>query len=96
MQSNYLNLSRQEQDAAILKDVADNGTFAEYCIAIDPRYSMQWFHREIADKLEDGYRRLKQGKSVRLMIFMPLEMVRATRPPRNSLVGYLAKTLACR
>ena len=71
MQNNYLNLSRQEQDAAILKDVADNGTFAEYCIAIDPRYSMQWFHREIADKLEDGYRRLKQGKSVRLMIFMP-------------------------
>lgn len=32
---------------------------------------MEWFHEEIARKLEDGYRRLLRGEDVRLMIFMP-------------------------
>ena len=71
MQNKQNNLSEQEQSEAILKDVADNGTFAEYCIAIDPNYSLQWFHDEIAEKLEQGYKRLLNGEDVRMMIFMP-------------------------
>lgn len=64
-------MSENEKTAAILRDVAENGTFGEYCIAIDPTYQLEWFHREIAHKLEAGYRRLLKGESVRLMIFMP-------------------------
>ncbi len=71
VQNKQSNLSEQEQNAAILKDVADNGTFAEYCIAIDPKYQLEWFHEEIAVKLEAGYEKLKRGEDVRLMIFMP-------------------------
>lgn len=71
MSSSLTNLSEQEQNAAILKDVAENGSFAEYAIAIDRNYKLEWFHEEIAEKLEDGYRRLKKGEDVRLMIFMP-------------------------
>lgn len=32
---------------------------------------MEWFHNEIARKLENGYKRLKNGEDVRIMIFMP-------------------------
>lgn len=71
MKNKLDNLSRQEQDAVILKDIADNGTFAEYCIAIDPKYQLEWFHSKIAKKLEDGYKRLLKGEDVRIMIFMP-------------------------
>lgn len=71
MPSNLISLSEQEQDVAILKDVAMNGTFAEYCIAVDRNYSLQWFHDEIAKKLEDGFYRLQRGENVRMMIFMP-------------------------
>jgi phage terminase large subunit-like protein len=55
----------------ILKEIANNGTFAEYCIAIDKSYQLEWFHNEIATKLEQGYRKLQKGEDVRLMIFMP-------------------------
>ena len=58
-------------DAATLKEIATDGTFEEYCIAIDPRYRMEWFHAEIAEKLEQGYHRLVAGEDVRMMIFMP-------------------------
>lgn len=71
MQNKLNSLSEQEQSAAILKDVATHGTFAEYCIAIDPAYKLEWFHEVIANKLEDGYRRLRNGENVRYMIFMP-------------------------
>lgn len=67
-QSSY---SKQELEEAIFKDVADNGTFAEYCIAIDKSYRLEWFHEEIANKLQQGYERLMNGENVRLMIFMP-------------------------
>ena len=65
------NLLEQEQNAAILKEIAVNGSFAEYCIAIDPNYSLQWFHKVIARKLEEGYKRLLAGENVRYMFFMP-------------------------
>jgi len=65
------SLSRQEQDEAILKDVSLNGTFAEYCIAIDRQYQLEWFHMDIALKLQKGYERLMKGEDVRMMIFMP-------------------------
>lgn len=65
------SLSEQEQTVAILNEIARNGSFAEYCIAIDPDYSLEWFHQEIANKLESAYRRMLKGESVRLMIFMP-------------------------
>lgn len=71
MQSRLISLSVREQNAAIFKELAHNGTFAEYCIAVDRNYQLEWFHQEIAIKLEEGYRRLTQGEDVRLMIFMP-------------------------
>lgn len=71
MTVNINKLSPQEQDALILKDIAQNGTFAEYCIAIDRNYQLEWFHDEIATKLEQGYHRLMNGENVRMMIFMP-------------------------
>jgi hypothetical protein len=71
VQNKLNSLSEQEQNAAILREIADNGSFAEYCIAIDRKYQLEWFHAEIAKKLEDGYRRLMAGENVRLMIFMP-------------------------
>lgn len=45
--------------------------FPEYCVVIDPRYQLEWFHHEIALKLEDAARRVEKGEDVRLMIFMP-------------------------
>lgn len=71
MQTKQSSLSEHEQNVAILKDVAQNGTFSEYCIAIDPHYREEWFHAEISRKLEDGYNRLLAGEDVRMMIFMP-------------------------
>lgn len=65
------SLSRQEETALILKELAKNGSFAEYCIAIDKNYSLEWFHEEVARKLEQGYRRLQNGEDVRIMFFMP-------------------------
>lgn len=65
------SLSEQEQNAAILRELAQNGTFAEYCIAIDKNYQLEWFHDIIATKLEAGFYRLMSGQNVRLMIFMP-------------------------
>jgi hypothetical protein len=65
------SLSEHEQNAAILREIADNGTFAEYCVAVDQKYELEWFHEEIAQKLEFGLRKLEQGKSVRIAIFMP-------------------------
>lgn len=38
---------------------------------VDPTYDPQWFHREIATKLESVYERVKKGESPRVMIFMP-------------------------
>lgn len=71
MQTKLNSLSEQEQNALLFKDVAEHGTFSEYCIAIDPKYQLEWFHAEIARKLEQGYYRVQQGESVRLMITMP-------------------------
>lgn len=71
MPNNLLKLSKPEQDALILKDIATNGTFAEYCIAIDPRYQLKWFHLQIANKLEQSIKRVMAGESVRLLITMP-------------------------
>jgi hypothetical protein len=65
------SLSEREQTEALYREIAENGTFAEYCIAIDRRYQLEWFHDEIAQKLENGYNRLMAGENVRMMIFMP-------------------------
>lgn len=43
----------------------------EFCVAVDKRYDPQWFHYEIAWKLEEVVRRVENGESPRLMIFMP-------------------------
>jgi hypothetical protein len=71
MQPKQSNLSEREQNELILKDIAVNGTFAEYCIAVDKNYKLEWFHQEIATKLESGYKRMLQGENVRIAIFMP-------------------------
>lgn len=65
------NSSEHVETELILKDVAENGSFAEYCIAIDPNYTLEWFHEEVARKLENGYKRLMAGEDVRIMFFMP-------------------------
>lgn len=69
-QNSLLELEQLENQQ-ILREIADNGTFAEYCIAVDRRYDLQYFHAEIARKLEHGMKRLERGESVRYMIFMP-------------------------
>jgi hypothetical protein len=61
----------QEQNAKILREIADNGTFAEYCIAVDQNYQLEWFHAEVAKRLEEGWRRVQNGEDVRIMFFMP-------------------------
>ena len=71
MLSKLSSLSEQEQTVGILKEIAGSGSFAEYCIAIDPKYSLQWFHGRIARALDDGMKRLERGENVRLAIFMP-------------------------
>lgn len=71
MTNKLSSLSEYEQTAAIYKEAAINGTFAEYCILIDKNYSMQWFHEDIALRLEAGYERLMRGENVRIMVFMP-------------------------
>ncbi len=38
---------------------------------IDPRYQLEWFHEQIALKLEEAVKRVEKGEDVRLMIFMP-------------------------
>lgn len=71
MQNKLTSLSEQEQTALILREIAENGTFAEYCIAIDKSYQLEWFHDEIASRLQSGFERMMQGENVRLMITMP-------------------------
>lgn len=71
MQNKPNSLSEQEQNVEILKEIGKNGTFGEYCIAIDASYQMEWFHAEVAKRLEDGLRRLQRGEDVRIMFFMP-------------------------
>lgn len=65
------NYSKQEETEIILKDIAINGSFAEYCVAIDQNYQLEWFHEEIANRLQNGYKRLMAGEDVRIMFFMP-------------------------
>lgn len=64
-------MQAQVSNLAGWQDTANNGSFAEYCVAIDKHYSMQWFHEYIASRLENGYKALLRGENVRLMIFMP-------------------------
>lgn len=61
----------QLENKIILKELAQNGTFAEYCIAVDKTYQLEWFHQDIALRLHRGYKRLLAGEDVRMMIFMP-------------------------
>lgn len=61
----------QKETAQIYREAAENGSFAEYCILIDRNYQLEWFHAEVAKKLEDGYNRLMRGEDVRIMFFMP-------------------------
>ena len=71
MQAKPSSCLTQEQIVGILRESAENGSFAEYCIAIDPDYQLKWFHAEIANKLEQGFYRLMAGEDVRLIITMP-------------------------
>lgn len=71
MQAKPSSCLTQEQIVGILRESAENGSFAEYCIAIDPDYQLKWFHTEIANKLEQGFYRLMAGEDVRLIITMP-------------------------
>lgn len=64
------NLSEQEQNELITIKAASEG-FPEYCVAIDPRYTLEWFHSEIAFRLEEAVKQIERGEDVRLMIFMP-------------------------
>lgn len=50
---------------------AANQGFPEFCVAVDPKYSLEWFHQEIALRLERAVKQVEAGEDVRLMIFMP-------------------------
>jgi len=63
------SLTPQQKEQLIIKAARDG--FPEYCIAIDSRYQLEWFHEIIALKLEEAMERLERGEDVRLMIFMP-------------------------
>lgn len=68
--NNLLNLSQQEQRELITIKAASEG-FPEYCVAIDPSYDLEWFHKQIALRLERAVEQVENGEDVRLMIFMP-------------------------
>lgn len=63
-------MSKDEENKLIAKALGSQG-IPEFCIAVDKRYTPQWFHYEIAWKLEEVVRRVEAGESPRLMIFMP-------------------------
>jgi hypothetical protein len=71
MQQGSTSLFTQEEVEQIYQEAALNGTFAEYCVLIDKTYQLEWFHQDIALRLQKGYERLRQGQDVRMMIFMP-------------------------
>ncbi len=68
--SNINKLSQQQLKEAIATKAAHDG-FPEYCVVVDPKYQLEWFHHQIALKLEEVIRRVEQGEDVRIMIFMP-------------------------
>lgn len=68
--SNINKLSQQQLKELIATKAARDG-FPEYCVTIDPRYQLEWFHEQIALKLEEAVSRVEKGEDVRLMIFMP-------------------------
>lgn len=45
--------------------------FRDFCVVVDAKYDPQWFHKEIAKKLQNVYERVLKGESPRVMIFMP-------------------------
>lgn len=68
--TNLTNLSEQEQRELITVKSSQEG-FPEYCVAIDERYQLEWFHQQIALRLEQAVKQVENGEDVRLMIFMP-------------------------
>jgi len=58
------------EKATLAAEAARRG-FPEYCVAIDPKYRLEWFHMQIALKLEEAVKRVEQGEDVRIAIFMP-------------------------
>ena len=68
--TNLKNLSEQEQKNLIIKKACREGLIEFSCI-VDSKYDPQWFHKLIANKLEEVYERVLKGESPRVMIFMP-------------------------
>lgn len=69
-QNNSNELSEQELTNLAIKKASQEG-LVEFSCVVDAKYDPQWFHKEIADKLEEVYARVKKGESPRVMIFMP-------------------------
>lgn len=63
-------LSEQEQRNLIIKKSANSGLI-EFACTVDSKYDPQWFHKKIALKLEEVYKRVQKGESPCVMIFMP-------------------------
>lgn len=57
------------RNSVVRKAARDN--FLDFCVATDKRYDPQFFHREMAKKLQEVYERVLKGESPRVMIFMP-------------------------
>lgn len=68
--NNTEELSTQQQKDLIVKKAVKESLISFAC-AVDPKYDPQWFHKKIAEKLEEVFIRVKNGESPRLMIFMP-------------------------
>lgn len=65
-----LNLSDPQVREAVAIKASQEG-FPEYCVTIDPRYQLEWFHKQIGMRLERAVQQVENGEDVRLMIFMP-------------------------
>lgn len=62
-------LSQQIKNAIAIRAAREN--FSSYCPVIDSKYQLEWFHEQIANKLQDAIERVEKGEDVRSMIFMP-------------------------
>lgn len=68
---NNINSYSDEQIKETLAIEASRRGFPEYCVVIDPKYQLEWFHEQIAVRLEKAIHQVENGEDVRLMIFMP-------------------------
>ena len=63
------SLSKELKSSIATKTARES--FKDFCVVVDQKYDPQWFHKTIADVLQNTYQRVLAGESPRIMIFMP-------------------------